>query len=33
VAIGWGACGWLYFALSSKKTGRTTLSENRAQRP
>jgi hypothetical protein len=32
IAIAWAAYGWLYFALSSKKTGRTTLSENRNQR-
>jgi len=25
IALVWGACGWLYFALSAKKTGRTTL--------
>jgi APA family basic amino acid/polyamine antiporter len=31
IAIAWAAYGWLYFALSSKRTGRTTLSENRSQ--
>jgi APA family basic amino acid/polyamine antiporter len=25
IALVWGTCGWLYFALSAKKTGRTTL--------
>jgi basic amino acid/polyamine antiporter, APA family len=32
IAIAWAAYGWLYFALSSKRSGRTTLSENRNQR-
>lgn len=29
IALVWGACGWLYFALSAKKTGRTTLAGGR----
>jgi len=30
IALAWGACGWLYFALSAKKTGGRTLVGGRA---
>jgi len=30
IALVWGAYGWLYFALSTKRTKRTTLVEDRA---
>jgi basic amino acid/polyamine antiporter, APA family len=29
IALVWGACGWLYFALSAKKTGGSTLAGGR----
>jgi len=29
IALVWGACGWLYFALSAKKTGGATLAGGR----
>jgi len=30
IALVWGAYGWLYFALSTKRTKRTTLVEDQA---
>jgi len=29
IALVWGACGWLYFVLSAKKTGGATLAGGR----